>query len=540
MCKFLRIFILFTIIVGLVNCAKIKFGSEIQNGHWTSKHRISFPLTIDDEHYFFGLTDLTDGRYWFIQKLDENGKTLSETDTGTWLGIYTQVFPFAINGRQYIYGIDDDNYWFIQEILPGGKMGNDTANGYWKSKPTIIFPYSIGGKHYVYSLSGKDWFIKELLPNGKMGSETDHGTWNNYYTIGFPFSINGRQYFYCVSDNYYFIQELMPDGKIGSETANGHWTTNHKLVVPFSIDNKHYFYGVTDLSDNRYWFIQELLPGGKMGEEKLKGSWNNFYNVMFSFNINGRQFLYGVSEYYWFIQEILQDPRLPIALKKKLCQAPSNYHVIRSKRQSNDTNVNIYQAGFRGLNAVEEFVTDIEHDDTNYHTMTFSNPASPITSVSTFRVFADANHNSYIDLTAAMRAEIHPRHLLQVRDTISGEVYQHLREMDREVTDEAGHLLASSLGGSGVPENFAPQSPGLNRGAGGFSSGWHRVEAMLLRYLQRGLGYVRWSLLPQYDLLPNSRRPTAFGLSIRFYNNQGDLYNWNGDGAVIEYNFLNC
>ncbi|KAG5879221.1 hypothetical protein JTB14_026719 [Gonioctena quinquepunctata] len=418
-------------------------------------------------------------------------------------------------------------------------MGRETDNGFWKSKPTIIFSFDMGGKHYVFSLTDIKWFIKQLLPNGKMGSETDNGSWNNYYTLGFPFSINGRQYFYCISDKYWFIQELLSGGKMGIETDNGHWTTNHILHVPFSIDGKYYFYGLTENDDKKSWFMQELLPGGRMGTEKTQGCWEFYYALAFSYNINGRQFFYGLSEYYWLIQEIIQEPRFPVVTttRKKYCK-----RVLRTKRQNNSGTCN---AGCRGLNGIEEYITDIENDDDNYDTINFANPRNPLRSVSTFRVLADANHNRDIELTAAMRAEIHYNHMPPVRDTISSEVHDHLRQMDRQNDDEAGHLLASSLGGSGATFNFAPQSPMLNRAANVPTSvipqpGWYDVEEMLREYLiEMNSGYIRWNLAPQYSLLPNSRRPTAFLLSIRFYDDHDNLVNWRMEGAVRSYNFPN-
>ncbi|KOB72404.1 Uncharacterized protein OBRU01_07456 [Operophtera brumata] len=366
-------------------------------------------------------------------------------------------------------------------------MGRETDNGHWESKPTIIFPFDIGGKHYVYSLSDTKWFIKELLPNGKMGSETDHGTWKYHYTIGFPFSINGRQYFYCVSEKYWFIQELVPGGKMGKETDNGYWKTNHILNVPFIIDGKNYFYGLTD-NDTRYWFIQELLPAGKMGPEKMYGTWEHYYEVVFAFNINGRQFLYRLSEYSWFIQEIIKEPRFPTRTveKEKYCNPES---VLRNKQDNNCTCNAEY--GVTGLNVLEGYITDIENDNDNYLTMTYSYPDFPILSVSTFRVAADANNARFIELTAAIRAEIHYSHMFQIRcPIVSAEVRAHLQQMNREDDDEAGHLLASSLGGSGLPYNFAPQSPMLKRvqcvnvsGSVISQPGWYDVEELLRNYL---------------------------------------------------------
>lgn len=108
-----------------------------------------------------------------------------------------------------------------------------------------------------------------------------------------------------------------------------------------------------------------------------------------------------------------------------------------------------------------------------------------------------------------MHAEIHYSHnnMSSQRDPIiSTEVRHHLRQMDRENDDAAGHLLADSLGGAGEPFNFAPQIGGNVV----VPSSWYDVEALIHSYLidTSGGGYVRWSthgFLVVYSILRRLR-----------------------------------
>lgn len=116
--------------------------------------------------------------------------------------------------------------------------------------------------------------------------------------------------------------------------------------------------------------------------------------------------------------------------------------------------------------------------------------------------------------------------------------------MDRERDDEAGHLLANSLGGSDKPENFAPQSRMMNRAVTPITSAvrscsWFDVEEFLRKFLKNNQSAsVFWSLIVDYGLYPSSRRPTGFALSITFHDERGRLVNYEG-GAVRQYYFPN-
>lgn len=95
-----------------------------------------------------------------------------------------------------------------------------------------------------------------------------------------------------------------------------------------------------------------------------------------------------------------------------------------------------------------------------------------------------------------MRANIRFSHIGSARYGISEEVYDYLRLMNREDDDNAGHLLAHCLGGSGATFNFSPQSPMLNRavsvaGSALLPSCWRRVEMLISDYLKANTrGYV--------------------------------------------------
>ncbi|CAH0551543.1 unnamed protein product [Brassicogethes aeneus] len=270
----------------------------------------------------------------------------------------------------------------------------------------------------------------------------------------------------------------------------------------------------------KFLTIIGFINCGKIKLGEIKTGHGSTKHISFPFTVEGRY-------------------KFPIITTTREQYCSGNTILRRTKRQNNN--------GTGGLNSIEEYANYIENDDNKFNTMTFSNSDFALRSVSTYEVSADANHASPIGLTASMRAEIHYTHMAVRRDPIiTSNVREHLRQMDRENDDEAGHLLASSLGGPGVSYNFVPQSSMVNRAVNVAGvvipqPGWYEVEAMLRDYLTEvnGSGHIQWTLVVLYSLLPNSRRPTDFLLSIRFYDNHHNLVNWRREGAVRGYHFRN-
>ncbi|XP_059488170.1 uncharacterized protein LOC132203994 [Neocloeon triangulifer] len=139
-----------------------------------------------------------------------------------------------------------------------------------------------------------------------------------------------------------------------------------------------------------------------------------------------------------------------------------------------------------------------------------------------------ANMEDNVPLTYFIRARITPRHRAR-REPIPSMINRRMTNMNAEVGDERGHLLAASLGGPTVDFNFAPQSRLVNRNAGDGLSCWFALEQEIRSFLDGNPNsYVDWNLTISYGNLRVTRRPTAFSIRTRFYNN-GVMVRESGD-----------
>lgn len=135
-------------------------------------------------------------------------------------------------------------------------------------------------------------------------------------------------------------------------------------------------------------------------------------------------------------------------------------------------------------------------------------------------VFNAANPGN-IDLPMYVAADIKYENLRE-RGRITQDIYDHMDQMEKNANDHAGHLIAASLGGPTVPENFIPMASRVN--SNGF---WWQTENELRTFLSNNRsGKVSWEMIIVYlddpkSVIPKSYRPIGFCLRYKlFYNNQ--------------------
>lgn len=126
-----------------------------------------------------------------------------------------------------------------------------------------------------------------------------------------------------------------------------------------------------------------------------------------------------------------------------------------------------------------------------------------------------------VDLPMFLRAVIRSSDRARDRPAIPTSVYNRMRLFDTRPGDDAGHLLAYSLGGGMDNDfNFVPQAARLNRHSLGETSIWLGEETAMATFLDNNANAnIEWNLVVHYeDPLRNNFRPIAFCLQYTRYN----------------------
>lgn len=126
--------------------------------------------------------------------------------------------------------------------------------------------------------------------------------------------------------------------------------------------------------------------------------------------------------------------------------------------------------------------------------------------------------NQPITLPIHTAATIRYHHTINSRPTIPEDVRTQLSRMDRMSDDDAGHILAHSLGGPTIPTNFIPMNRDVNRIRGN----WYRTEDALRAYLNHERqGHIYWEALIIYRNDFTSYRPIALVVRYTLFDGHG-------------------
>lgn len=102
--------------------------------------------------------------------------------------------------------------------------------------------------------------------------------------------------------------------------------------------------------------------------------------------------------------------------------------------------------------------------------------------------------------------------------SIPENVRSQLTRMNALGDDDAGHILAHSLGGPTIPRNFVPMNRDLNRIRGN----WFRTENVLRAYLNNERqGYIDWEALVIYPDGFRNYRPIGFIVRYTLFDGHG-------------------
>uniref|UniRef100_A0A146MBD8 DNA/RNA non-specific endonuclease/pyrophosphatase/phosphodiesterase domain-containing protein n=1 Tax=Lygus hesperus TaxID=30085 RepID=A0A146MBD8_LYGHE len=114
-----------------------------------------------------------------------------------------------------------------------------------------------------------------------------------------------------------------------------------------------------------------------------------------------------------------------------------------------------------------------------------------------------------------------------------GETETQMAVMERQATDEKGHLIPSRLAGPAKWYNLAPQAPRVRTAVASSTPGWTEVEASLRKWMAEEGGKVEMLVMPLYrdlkvsrsfkDLPEGSRRPSGFAFCYRLFDKMGVL-----------------
>lgn len=141
----------------------------------------------------------------------------------------------------------------------------------------------------------------------------------------------------------------------------------------------------------------------------------------------------------------------------------------------------------------------------------------------------NSNGKGYVEVPLHSTALIRPHHVSNGRESIPRHIQRHMEDMDAfrnqkfaEDNDDAGHLLAASLGGLTLKGNFAPMDRRLNRHSNGRPSVWRTVEEKQRKFLTTNRNSsVYWQCGVYYDDPHN--RPTGYGVKYTQYKGSKKL-----------------
>lgn len=168
----------------------------------------------------------------------------------------------------------------------------------------------------------------------------------------------------------------------------------------------------------------------------------------------------------------------------------------------------------------------------NYPTFTLNDQNNPINSYTLQQAPPQSNAPStsrgqIAELPLVVRANIYPRHLRTTeRRPIPGPINKKMKLMNKHQSDEAGHIVADSLGGPSEEYNFVPQTPSLNRNEGSTLSSdripfvsWFSYEEHMREFLREpDAGHIQFTAVIIYGNLLDTRRPVQIGLRLRYYD----------------------
>lgn len=166
------------------------------------------------------------------------------------------------------------------------------------------------------------------------------------------------------------------------------------------------------------------------------------------------------------------------------------------------------------------------HDSNDQNVRFVPNLRDPFTEVVVQTV---TNQGQQIELPVYIRAIIHSYDLPgpNTRKSIPSNVYRKMTAMNRiQGVDEAGHILAYSLGGGLSFEwNYVPQANRLNRHIGGRSL-WLQEELNIAKFLRDNpTGRVEWDMVIIYEYpLGDNYRPVAFCLQHTDYDDNNNAH----------------
>lgn len=218
------------------------------------------------------------------------------------------------------------------------------------------------------------------------------------------------------------------------------------------------------------------------------------------------------------------------------CPTNQNFQKRRNKRDNDAFQwlYNFPSVGINHLVQIYEFLGDHPTDD-EFDAIAVQPPFQHV-------VVRNLRTRNGVDVSVPvmLRAELSRDYMPNGnRIPIPQSIYQRMILLERNNADDAGHILAYSLGGGMFNEfNYVPQYRRVNRNTRQDLSVWFTIEREISRYLQSSSeNRVDWQTIVLYDN-NGGLRPTGFMLSYRMRTatsaGQDDFVNYCFNNAVDE------
>lgn len=167
-----------------------KIGVQKANNFFDYFYPVMFSFSIKSRTFFYGQSMI---KNYFIQELQGNGQLApKEVANGNWNNYYDISFPFSIGGRQFFYGQtrSEGNYYFIQEIMEDGSLAKETDSDLLDYSGDTQFPFKFDDRQFIYIEDGDSWYTAQITSEGKLKSRTYQGELTHH---DFAFTIDGGQ-----------------------------------------------------------------------------------------------------------------------------------------------------------------------------------------------------------------------------------------------------------------------------------------------------------------------------------------------------------
>lgn len=162
-----------------------------------------------------------------VLRMNEDGRVGTRVDMQSVGEGFSQVKPFVVGGRPYVFMLKaDTGFAKVRRLSPEGKLGEVVAQYGWEPGWTIAEPFCIGGATYLLVIAsdecgehGHRARVFVMNDDGSVGAMVDAHRFDPGITHGKPFEAGGKRYLFLLKaeSGWGHVRRIEEDGRIGEE-----------------------------------------------------------------------------------------------------------------------------------------------------------------------------------------------------------------------------------------------------------------------------------------------------------------------------------